>query len=92
VWGAVEEMLGRVASDHAVGDGVGVAFVGVTRLADATFELNTTALLNDVCRLMGNCMKIGATTKRDVVAKRVRIGPDRSRGGSSVRSRVSLNR
>ena len=60
----IQEVLGRPALDDAVGDRVGVALVGVARLADPALELDAAALLDDVRRLVRRGVQIGARPRR----------------------------
>jgi hypothetical protein len=48
----IEQRLGRLAGDDPIRYRVGVSLVGVARLANASLELHTTLLLNDVSGLV----------------------------------------
>jgi hypothetical protein len=49
-----EEILGGLASDHAICHRIGMLLVRVARRADAALELDTGPLLDHVGRLMGD--------------------------------------
>jgi hypothetical protein len=88
----VEQLLGGVAGDHAIGDRVGLALVGVTRRPDPAFELNAAALLNHVRRLVGDRVQVGARTEHDVVAGGVGLGTHGARGRGRLVAGVRPNR
>ena len=63
-----QELLGRLAAHHGVGDGVGVLFVVVAGLADAALEVDAGPLLDHVGGLVGRGVEIRRAAEGDVVA------------------------
>ena len=75
----IEQRLGRLAGDHAIGDRVGMAFVAIAGLADAALQVNAAALLDDVRRLVRRGVQRWCAVECDVIARRERLGAHRAR-------------
>jgi hypothetical protein len=65
----VERRLRRHALHDERSDLVCVPLVRISNLADAALELNATALLDHVRRLVGHGVQIGALTQHDVITR-----------------------
>jgi hypothetical protein len=68
-----------------------VTLVGVAGFVDTAFQLDATALLDDVRRFVGDSVQIRAA-QDDVIAGGVCIGAHRARGCSGIGPGVSLDR
>jgi hypothetical protein len=69
-----------VTGDHCIGDGVGMALVGVAGLIDAAQQLHAAALLDDMCGLVCGGVKIRRAVERHRVADGERASTERLRG------------
>jgi hypothetical protein len=87
----IEQRLGAPTCDDAVGDGISVALIDIAGLADATLEVNTRALLDDVCGLVCRGVKTRRACERDVVAGCERFGAHCFAGISRVLIEVGLH-
>jgi hypothetical protein len=65
-----EQALSIASSDDLVGDGIGMALVGVARCSHTARQLDAGALLDDVRCLVRCGVEIRRARKRDVVAGR----------------------
>jgi hypothetical protein len=77
----IEDCLGAIAANDTVGHRVGVQFVRVADLANAAFELDAAALLDDVRRLVRRGVEAGRSGEPDRVAG--------SEGGRAIRRAAS---
>ncbi len=87
----IQQPFGRLASDHRVGDLVGVALVDIPDLAHPALQADAGPLLDHVGGLMGGQVQRRRTCEGHVTPGRIRLGADGPGGRRRAPSDMSLH-